>query len=314
MESKNKCSRCNRDSVTELSYLGESLCKRCFSQLFEKRVKKTVRLNKLLARDDRIGVALSGGKDSAVALYIMKKLVDSVPSSELVAYSIDEGIEGFRDKSIKAASGLCEQLEIEHRVYSFRESYGFTIDELVGKPGPDKRAPVCSYCGVLRRKLLNEKGRDLSLDKIVTGHNLDDEVQTSLMNYIRGDLERIERMGANVGVLKDAGFVPRIKPLRECPVEEILEYAKIKEIPFYSKRCPYSGEAFRQTIRKVIDLLEDNHPGSRFQILNSTDNLTKKLKANRVYGKINQCIICGYPTSKEKCRACQIAEELGLDN
>ncbi|MEA1925592.1 MAG: TIGR00269 family protein [Candidatus Altiarchaeota archaeon] len=310
MESKNKCSRCERDSVTQLSYLGESLCSRCFSRLVEKRVRKTVRLNKLLAREDRIGVALSGGKDSACALHIMKKLVDPVPSSELVAYSIDEGIEGFRDKSIKAASELCEQLGVEHWVYSFRESYGFTIDEILEKLGPDKRAPVCSYCGVLRRKLLNEGGKDLGLDKIVTGHNLDDEVQTSLMNYIRGDLDRIGRMGANVGVLKDSGFVPRIKPLRECPVEEILEYAKIKEIPFYSKSCPYSEEAFRQTIRKVVDLLENNHPGSRFQILKSTDNLIEKLDPEKEYGKINHCVICGYPTSRERCRACQILEEL----
>jgi len=308
--SRNKCSRCERDSVTKISYRGESLCKRCFSRIFEKRIRKTVRLNKLLEREDRIGVALSGGKDSACALYVMKKQVDQVPTSELVAYSIDEGIKGFRDESIKKASGLCKKLGVQHRVYSFRKSYGLTIDEILEKLGPDKRAPVCSYCGVLRRKLLNEGGRELGLDKIVTGHNLDDEVQTSLMNYIRGDLERIERMGANVGVLKDSGFVPRIKPLRECPVEEIIEYAKIKEIPFYSKSCPYSEEAFRQTIKKVVDLLEDNHPGSRFQILNSTDNLIEKLKVNRVYCKINHCIICGYPTSGEKCRACQILDEL----
>ncbi len=313
MESKNKCSRCNRDSVTESGHLGESLCRRCFTRLFEKRVKRTIRLNKLLHREDRIGVALSGGKDSAVALHIMKKLVDRVPSSELVAYTIDEGIEGFRDKSIKAAAGLCEQLGIEHQVYSFRESYGFRVDEIV-KLGSDKRVPVCSYCGVLRRKLLNDKGRDLNLDKIVTGHNLDDEVQTSLMNYIRGDLDRIERMGARAGILEDSGFVARIKPLRECPVEEILEYAKIKELPFHPERCPYSGEAFRQTIRKFVDLLESNHPGSRFQILKSTDNLIERLSQGKEPAKISHCITCGDPTSGERCKACQILEELGSGN
>jgi len=313
MEYKSKCSRCGRESAVELAYLGERLCDKCFTSLFEKRVRKTIRLNKLLRRDDLIGVALSGGKDSAVALYLIKHLVDKVPTSKIVAFTIDDGIKDYRKKSIKEASKLCDKLGVEHLIYSFKDEYGFTIDELVEKISSAKdRAPVCTYCGVLRRKLINDKGRELKLNKIITGHNLDDEVQTSLMNYIRGDLDRISRMGALVGVLMDDGFTPRIKPLRECPTEEIIEYARIKKIGYHPKSCPHSHEAFRQTIKEIINLLELKHPGSRFQILKSTDNLIDKLRKIKIEGKINYCSICGDPTSGTKCKACQILSELEI--
>ena len=313
MESKNKCSRCSRDSIIELRYLGESLCGRCFTKLFEKRVRRTIRLNKLLKYDDRIGITLSGGKDSAVALYIMKRLTSSIPKSEIIAITIDPGIKGYGKKSLKAAKNLCKGLDVEQYVFSFREYFGFTIDELVKKiKSMGNKAPTCSYCGILRRKLINERGRELGLNKIVTGHNLDDEVQTALMNYIRGDFNRIIRMGPFVGVLKNKGFVPRIKPLRECPEEEILRYAIIKKIEFNKDRCPYSYDAFRQTIRGIIDTIEKKYPGSRFQMLNSTDNLIEILRKNVEFKKINICAECGELTSGRLCKVCEMIKGLDL--
>lgn len=133
-----------------------------------------------------------------------------------------------------------------------------------------------------------------------------------MMNYVRGEIDRIARMSASVGVVEEKGFIPRIKPLRACPENEVLLYAKIKKIRFTAKRCPYSGEAFRGTIRKIIDELEEKHPGSKFQILKSTDKLVSILK-ERPRGEITKCIICGEPSAGEKCKSCQIIESLGLN-
>jgi len=183
------CSRCNKKAVIELKYSGEFLCKSCFLELFEKRVRRTIRVNKLLKNTDKTAVALSGGKDSAVVLYILNELSKKAPRSELIAITIDQGIERLQKSGLNAAKSLCKKLGVEHYIYSFWEEFGTTLDEIVeGSKKLENPAPACSYCGVLRRKLLNEKARELGVTKIATGHNLDDEIQTAMMNFIRGDL------------------------------------------------------------------------------------------------------------------------------
>jgi len=310
---KSKCSRCGKPAGIELKYSKEFLCNSCFVKLFEKRVRRTIRLGRLLDPKDKIAVALSGGKDSSVALYVLKRLSDKIPASEVIAITIDQGIKGQK-RNLGSAIELCKDLGVRHYIYSFKEEFDFTLDEIIRKSKKlDNPAPPCSYCGVFRRKLLNEKGRELGTTKIATGHNLDDEIQTAMMNLIRGDLDRIARMGAMVGVVKDRGFVPRIKPLRDCPENEVKAYARIKNLKFQTAKCPHSGEAFRGTIREVINKIDKNHPGSKFQMLKSTDNLVGILRGYKKFGKIRRCRRCGNLTSTELCKVCEIKMVLGLD-
>jgi uncharacterized protein (TIGR00269 family) len=288
----------------------ESVCSGCFLGMIENRVRKNIRTNRLLGSLDKTAVALSGGKDSAVSLHILKMLHAKAPRSELSAITIDQGIKGT-EGGLKAAKKLCKVLEVEHHVFSFKKEYGVSMDALMKKVKEmDNSTPACSFCGVLRRNLLNEKARDLKLDKIATGHNLDDEVQSSLMNILRGEVERISRMGPIVGVVRDPAFVPRIKPLRDCPEEEVLKYAKLQNIPFSASRCPYSGEAFRSTVRKALGVIEERHPGTKFQLLKSTDALIPLLRKSIEVGPLTRCGACGEITSGELCRVCQIRKEL----
>jgi uncharacterized protein (TIGR00269 family) len=278
--------------------------------MMENRVRKNIRANRLLGSLDRTAVALSGGKDSAVTLHILKVLHAKAPRSELSAITIDQGIKGTED-GLKAAKELCKRLEVEHHTFSFRKEYGIGMDALMKKVKKiDNSTPACSFCGVLRRNLLNEKARELGLTKVATGHNLDDEAQSSLMNYLHGDVERLSRMGPKVGVIRDPAFVPRIKPLRDCPEDEVLKYAKLQNIPFSPSRCPYSKEAFRDTVRKALGDIEKRHPGTKFQLLNSTDHLIPLLRKSIVVGTLTHCSGCGEITSGELCRVCQIRKEL----
>jgi uncharacterized protein (TIGR00269 family) len=311
-----KCVRCNKTASIELKYSKEWLCKLCFAELFEDRVRKNIRINRLLEKTDKIAVALSGGKDSSVVLHILNYLSNKAPKSRLVAISIDQGIEGYQGEGIAKAKKLCRKLNIEHKIYSFKKEFGFTLDQIIKKSQKlERTAPACTYCGVLRRKLLNTKARELKVQKIATGHNLDDEVQASMMNYVRGDIGRMSRMGAVVGVVRDPSWVPRIKPLRPCPENEVKLYAQIKGIDFAPKRCPYSGEAFRGTIRDMLDKLEENHPGSKFQILKTTDQLVSILRERETqHIEMKRCSVCNEPTASIKCKYCEMRETLGLKN
>jgi uncharacterized protein (TIGR00269 family) len=307
---KGICSRCRRPAIYEMRCHKESLCGQCFTGLFEKKVRRTIRTNRLLRSEDKTLVALSGGKDSAVTLYMLKDILKKAPAEKLLAISIDQGIKGS-EKSLKASKNLCKKLGVEHHVYSFKKEYGFALDEAVKKINRmTNPAPPCSFCGVLRRKLLNAKAKELGATRIATGHNMDDEIQTALMNYVRGDVEKTARMGALVGAVRDERFVQRIKPLRDSPENEVLLYAQLKEIEYEPSRCPYSGESFRGTMRKTIEEIETNHPGSKYQILKSTDKLIEILRKNTEPGTMGNCEKCGDPCSEETCRFCRIMEKL----
>ena len=73
---------------------------------------------------------------------------------------------------------------------TFKDEIGFTLGELVRKTRTN--AP-CSYCGVIRRRILNKKARELKADKLAIGHTLDDTVQTVLMNLMRNEPLRLVR-------------------------------------------------------------------------------------------------------------------------
>lgn len=308
------CSNCKKfPSVIELRYSREFLCRRCFSRLFEKRVRKTIRVNHLLNQNDKVAVGLSGGKDSVTLLKILHKLSKRAPKSKLIAISVDEGIHGYREKTLKIAKKICKELKVEHYVYTFKKEIGMTLDQMMKKSVAKRSPPACSFCGVFRRKILNEAARELKANKLATGHNLDDEIQVTLMNFIRGDFDRIARMGPEVGIIKDKKFIPRIKPLRECPEREVAIYAILNGFKADGLQCPYAGEALRTTIRDVINEIEEKHPGSKFQMLKTTDRLIEILREQyKTDKKINECKNCGELTSRELCKACGIMKELNL--
>ena len=119
----------------------------------------------------------------------------------------------------------------------------------------DEIKEPCTYCGVGRRWVLNRKARELGATKLAVGHNLDDEVQSVLLNYMRGDLPRASRMGpvTDWSRRKKFGekFVPRIKPLRELPEKEIALYVLLKGYDIKWDECPYaSGVRFDDDLNK----------------------------------------------------------------
>lgn len=301
-----KCYRCRGKAVIDIQYGEGSLCRDCFIRLFEKRVKRTVRKNRLLAGDDRILVGLSGGKDSMTALKILNEIVGRNPNTEIAALTVDEGISEVSGERIGCAKKLCGELGIEHRIIKFRDFYGFELDAFLENDSLESNP--CTYCGVLRRRLINTKARQWGFTKVVTGHNLDDEVQAALMNFVRGEVERIARLGGRVGVMSIEGFVPRIKPLRDCLEDEVKLYSELMGFEVASTECPYSRAAFRKSMAGVIDGLEVRHPGSKYQMLRSVDKLVEYMRDAVPKEGVTPCVSCGEPSSGDKCKVCLILE------
>ena len=302
------CDNCGENPNIHLKYYDQRLCGSCFNRLFERRVRKTVRLNKLLPTSGKIGVALSGGKDSMTILNLLNDLTSKNPKLSVEVLIIDEGITG-KKPVFDGCYNYCDELGITYHSYSFKNEYGIKLDDIMKKVHDDG-VNACTYCGVLRRRLINSKAMEHGISRIATGHNLDDEVQSALMNFIRGEYDRIARLGPLVGAVKDKRFVPRIKPLRDCLEEEVRIYADYNKIPYIQFDCPNSIEAYRKSIKSLIDDMEEKHPGSKYQMLASTDRLIEMIKPNIIGQKMKYCDECGEPSSSKKCKVCLLLEKI----
>ncbi len=298
------CDKCRGKAVVHVRYSGAHLCKKHFCEFVERRVKHELRKQVSLEGGERIAIAVSGGKDSTVAQCLVHKILGPRRSTNLCAITVDEGISGYRESSIPVVAANCRRLGMDHIVVSFEQLYGTTMDEIAGT---ERGLATCSYCGVLRRGAMNRAARDWRATHLATGLNLDDTCQSILMNFARGDIMRLARLGPHRKVQK--GLVPRIQPLRTIPESESTLYAIINELEYHDLECPYAPEALRNQYREVIAQLEDRSAGTRHSLLKSYDELLPALEKLFPPSKLKLCS-CGEPSISDKCKACELVENL----
>ena len=297
------CSLCAGNAIIFLPYSKTHFCEKHFKDMFEKRFRATIRELGMIKKGERIAVGLSGGKDSSVLLHLLAGLREKLPF-ELVAITIDEGIKGYRNKTLEVAQKEASKLGIEHQVFSYKKEVGKTLDEIMEKKTDDI---PCSYCGVLRRRLLNNGAREVNADKLALGHNLDDMAQTVLMNIMRNEPMRLARLHEPIN--SDEKFIPRLRPLMRSPEKEIAIYALVNGIEIDFQECPYAKHAFRAHIRDQLNESEERYPGTKFKILNSFLALQKMLRENIPEDKhveITYCKECKEPSSQDVCVFCNM--------
>lgn len=307
------CTACKRrEAFFFRPYSGEKLCRRCFIKSVEDKARATVARFRMLGFDDRVAVAVSGGKDSVSLLHVLARLERHYPRASLVAVTVDEGIKGYRDEALEIAAENCRKLGVEHCVVSFKNLFGFTLDEMVKRLHRKKeRVPTsCACCGVLRRKALNLAARKVKANKVATAHTLDDEVQTILLNIFHGDVLRIAREKPVTDEVHPK-LVQRIKPFCEIPENETALYAYVKKIRFQSKPCPYASEALRNDVRWMLNRVEERHVGVKFTIFKSMERIRPALEEMSRREGLSECCECGEPTSEKLCRTCQMLKQFG---
>ncbi|MBI2660356.1 TIGR00269 family protein [Candidatus Woesearchaeota archaeon] len=296
---------CNSKPIIGL-YSGEKLCKIHFNDYFESKVSKTIRQFELLGKEENLGVALSGGKDSLTVLHILSKLSKTNPKIKLNAIAIDEGIHGYRDKTLEKARDFCNKNNVELHIFSYKEEFGLTLDEMLKildvKP--------CSICGVFRRYLLNKKAKELKLTKLATGHNLDDECQSIIMNQMKNNIQASARLGPKVGLVQDPKFVQRIKPLYLCTEKEVTTYAFINGLLDSFNECPNVPQSFRAQVRDMLNSMEQKFPGTKYSTVNSFLQTLPLLKQQFRSDAVKICAKCSEPSANDICNACVYLEKL----
>ena len=270
-----------------------------FVEDIEKNITATIRDYHLLAKKDKIIVACSGGKDSIAVLYLLKKF-----GYDISALILDLEIGKWSKKNLDNSCAFCDEHDIKlHRICA-KDELGFSIEHLMTCVKAKKAVENCTVCGVIKRWLINKKARDLGADKLVTGHNLDDEAQTVFMNILKGNPQLSAGMGPKSGIGAQDMFVQRVKPLYFCTDKELKRYTEIMGFRILYARCPLSGAVFRRDIKNCLDEFEKSYPDVKRNIVQKYLSMKPAL-VKACGGKIKRCNVCGEPARGDVCKACE---------
>ncbi|MBD3260016.1 TIGR00269 family protein [Candidatus Woesearchaeota archaeon] len=280
-----------------------------FMRQIEKKVNETIKKYKMFSRKDKIGVAVSGGKDSTVCLHILKKL-----GYDVEAITVDAVIGDYTKENIKNLKKVCKENDIKLKIVSFRDEFGMALCYIQSLlKGKGHNYSSCKICGILRRYLLNKHAKRLKFGCLATGHNLDDESQAVLMNLLRNDLKLALRIGPVSGMLETPEFVKRVKPMYFVPEEDVIRYSRIMKFPVKYGICPCSVGAYRRKHKNFLDEFEKKHPSVKYNIVKMHERMLNLIEPKRLdMGKVNRCRICGEPAAKDMCGACRIFKELKI--
>ncbi|MCX6693769.1 MAG: tRNA(Ile)-lysidine synthase [Methanomicrobiales archaeon] len=293
-----RCDKCRREAILFQRYSGLHLCRDHFLSDFEAKAKRAIRNYRWVSPGDRIGVAMSGGKDSSALFSFLHHLFEGRRDISLIGLTIDEGIAGYRKPD--EVRSFVESYGQKWAGTSFLAEYGTTVDAIVSSRG-DRLS--CSYCGVLRRTALNRLARDAGVTKLAMGFNLDDEAQSVLMNILRGDTERLLRRNTPVPMM-----VTRVKPFMHIPEREVALYAYLTLGSVPESRCPYIHGALRAGVRDLLNDYTFHHPSTKYALIRVKEGLTAEdqVSAPPPY---QLCPRCGEP-SGPVCGTCRILDEV----
>jgi uncharacterized protein (TIGR00269 family) len=301
-----KCLKCPGKAAIDLPRHNSAFCGPCFTQFVHDQVARAIKSERMFAPEDRVLVAVSGGKDSLALWHILLKL-----GYRADALYVDLGIPGYsaasRAKVERFAETIAKPLGAQVFVHTVSEQEGGGIQELANL----LHRPTCSACGTIKRYQFNRTAVERDYDVMATGHNLDDEAARLLGNVLHWQQEYLDKQGPSLPASVQ-GFAKKVKPLYRLAERELAAYTILNKIDYIVEECPMAKGSKMLAYKEVLNRLETESPGTkqRFywgfldkqaQSTPATTSMAEKDQAS-----LHPCTSCGQPTTAEVCSYCKM--------
>jgi uncharacterized protein (TIGR00269 family) len=295
-----KCRTCRGPAIIDLPRHNANFCAEHFVELCRRQVQKAIDEHRMFSRDERILVAVSGGKDSLAAWDLLGEL-----GYQADGYYIALGIGDYSEHSREITEEFARQRGLSLRVESLRDDHGFDVPTAAKVTG---RVP-CSACGLSKRHLFDQAARDGGYDVVVTGHNLDDEAAVLFGNSLRWDVEYLARQ---MPVLPaENGFPRKAKPLVRLSERETAAWCIVRGIDYVIEECPMAAGNRHLQYKDLLNALEERSPGAKASFYAGfVDRMLPLLATSERRGDVRRCARCESPTGGESdvCAFCRLVD------
>jgi len=299
-----KCVKCGGVAVINMPQHRLRLCEEHFVEWVVRMVERTIQRYRMFGREDRILVAVSGGKDSLGLWDILLRL-----GYQAEGLYIHLGIphQGYSDLSqAKVEAFVAERGDPPLHVVNVAKQYGYSVPELARSGARGNR--VCSVCGLVKRHIMNEMAWKGGYAAIATGHNLDDEAATLLQNNLHWSTGYLLRQAPVLPSIAP-GLARKVKPLCHLYERESAAYTLVRGIDYIEDECPYSVRAKSIFYKGILNDLERRSPGTKLRYyrgyLQAREEGLFNLQSESV--EMRPCRQCGQPTTAgDLCAFCRL--------
>ena len=295
-----KCRKCGNSATIELRRHNAAFCVDDYLEFFRNQVREAIRKHRMFTRDERVLVAVSGGKDS---LALWDVLLDD--GYDTTGLYLDLGIFDYSVES----KAKCEAFAARRGA---RLLVSRVADE-VGGPVPVikqvTRRPPCSGCGLSKRYLMNRVALDHGLPVVATGHNLDDEAATLFGSVMHWRTEALPRQSPALASTHPK-LVRRVKPLYRLSERETAAYAFLRRIDYIVEECPFAAGATSIAHKEVLNRMEDASPGAKHNFLFGFLDKARAAFERLEDVSLQECARCGQVTTSTVCAFCKLADQV----
>jgi uncharacterized protein (TIGR00269 family) len=282
-----------------------ALCKEHYLEWVPAQTRRVIKKYAMFTPEEKILVAVSGGKDSLSLWDILQRL-GYMADGLYICLGIDEGIQ-YSAESQRLTEKFAAERGLKLHVVDLQKEYKEAIPAITKRNRQGKRKE-CSVCGLVKRHEMNRVARDFGYDVLATGHNLDDEAATLFGNTINWEAEYLLRQGP---VLQERdGLARKVKPLCRFYERDMLAYALLRGIEYIYDECPFSIGATSIYYKGILNQMENARPGSKLAFyLGFLEARKQGLFAEReeIQAEMHACPSCGQPTSaKDLCSFCRM--------
>jgi len=306
-----KCKKCGERASIKMTQHNMALCQEHFLDWLPQHTQRTIEKFRMFTPDDKVLVAVSGGKDS-LALWDVLLGLGYRTDGIYIDLGITDPQSGlpYSAKSKKYSLQFAEQHNLNLHIVDMKQEYGETITEINHRVRHGRQKP-CSICGLVKRHILNEVTREGGYPVLVTGHNLDDEAATLFGNTLTWTVDLLQRQAPLLPAM--SGFARKAKPFCKLYERETAAYALMRNIAYVYEECPFAGGARTIQHKKLLNQLEKRSPGTKMQFYGNFLKAREELFAVERQPILPEehCPVCGQPThSGQLCAFCRLVGKM----